>query len=170
MKPPPLARMTFSPDEIATVTPEHEQYCKNLLAMEGGAMTGGPFAQYGPKLRVIFPGWTGGTNWGGGAYDPRARLYLHRQQGSWQLQQDGSGWTWRVQLEWGPTTRHRRWATTSGMATKGWPCQQPPWGRLIAVNVNTGEFAWQVPLGSFAELDKLGVPPTGTPLASGGAL
>ena len=27
------------------------------------------------------------------------------------------------------------------------PCQQPPWGQLTAVNVNTGEFAWRVPLG-----------------------
>jgi quinoprotein glucose dehydrogenase len=26
-------------------------------------------------------------------------------------------------------------------------CQQPPWGQLTAVNVNTGEFAWRVPLG-----------------------
>ncbi len=55
-KPPALARNTFTPDEIATVTPEHEKYCRDLLAMEGGALTGGPFAQYGPKLRVIFPG------------------------------------------------------------------------------------------------------------------
>ena len=28
------------------------------------------------------------------------------------------------------------------------PCFKPPWGRLIAVNANTGDFAWQVPLGS----------------------
>jgi quinoprotein glucose dehydrogenase len=28
-----------------------------------------------------------------------------------------------------------------------WPCQKPPWGRLIAVNTVTGDFAWQVPLG-----------------------
>ncbi|PYS52357.1 MAG: hypothetical protein DMG13_16400 [Acidobacteria bacterium] len=27
------------------------------------------------------------------------------------------------------------------------PCQKPPWGRLWAVNANTGEIAWQVPLG-----------------------
>ena len=26
-------------------------------------------------------------------------------------------------------------------------CQQPPWGQLTAVDVNTGEFAWRVPLG-----------------------
>jgi len=26
------------------------------------------------------------------------------------------------------------------------PCQQPPWGELAAVNVNTGAIAWKVPL------------------------
>lgn len=30
----------------------------------------------------------------------------------------------------------------------GWPCWQPPWGRLTAVDVNTGDIAWQVPFGS----------------------
>jgi quinoprotein glucose dehydrogenase len=54
--------------------------------------------------------------------------------------------------------------------TKHWPCQQPPWGELSAVNVNTGDIAWRVPLGSFEELDKLGVPKTGTPTTSGGSI
>lgn len=26
-------------------------------------------------------------------------------------------------------------------------CQEPPWGELVAVNVNTGDIAWRVPLG-----------------------
>ena len=63
VKPPPLARMTFEPSEIAKLTPEHEKYCRDLLALEGGVMTGGPYAQYGRKARIIFPGWTGGGNW-----------------------------------------------------------------------------------------------------------
>ena len=50
---------------------------------------------------------------------------------------------------------------------KGWPCQQPPWGEMLAVNVNTGDIAWRVPLGSFEELDALGVPTTGTPNRGG---
>jgi quinoprotein glucose dehydrogenase len=50
---------------------------------------------------------------------------------------------------------------------KGWPCQQPPWGELVAVDVNKGEVAWRVPLGSFEELDALGVPRTGTPNRGG---
>jgi quinoprotein glucose dehydrogenase len=40
---------------------------------------------------------------------------------------------------------------------------------MIAVNANTGDIAWRVPLGSFEELDKLGVPKTGTPTTNGGS-
>ena len=50
---------------------------------------------------------------------------------------------------------------------KNWPCQQPPWGQLTAVNADTGDIAWQVPLGSFDELDAKGVPKTGTPNMGG---
>jgi len=169
VKPPPLGRMSFSPDEIATVTPEHEAYCKALLASEGGAMTGGPFAQYGPKLRVIFAGWTGGTNWGGGTYDPNLGYIFiaSKDLGNFnKLVADGHGGYTRV----GPDHPPEKMGDYFWDGVKGWPCQQPPWGRLTAVNVNTGEFAWQVPLGSFAELDKLGVPKTGTPLNSGGPI
>ncbi len=35
----------------------------------------------------------------------------------------------------------------------GYPCQKPPWGELNAVNVNTGEIAWRVPLGSYPALE-----------------
>ena len=169
VKPPPLARNTFSPNEIATVTPEHEEYCKNLLAMEGGAMTGGPFAQYGPKLRVIFPSWTGGTNWGGGSYDPRlGYIFLDTKDlanfNKLVLQPDG-----HYRRE-GPDNPPTNMGDYFWDGTKHWPCQQPPWARLIAVNVNTGDIAWQVPLGSFAELDKLGVPATGTPTTNGGSM
>lgn len=169
VKPPPLARNTFSPDEIATVTPEHEEYCKKLLAMEGGAMTGGPFPQYGPKLLVIFPSWTGGTNWGGGSYDPRlGYIFLDTKDlanfNKLVPQPDG-----RYRRE-GPDNPPTNMSDYFWDGTKHWPCQQPPWARLIAVNVNTGDIAWQVPLGSFAELDKLGVPATGTPTTNGGSM
>jgi quinoprotein glucose dehydrogenase len=34
-----------------------------------------------------------------------------------------------------------------GGGSARWPCQKPPWGQLVAVNVATGDIAWQVPLG-----------------------
>lgn len=169
VKPPPLARNTFSPDEIAKVTPEHEKYCRDLFAMEGGAMTGGPFAQYGPKLRVIFPSWTGGTNWGGGFFDPNLGYYFvdTKDLANFnKLASDGNGDYTRV----GPDNAPPHMGDYFWDGSKQWPCQQPPWARLIAVNVNTGDIAWQVPLGSFEELDKLGVPRTGTPTTNGGGI
>ncbi len=48
-----------------------------------------------------------------------------------------------------------------------WPCVKPPWGELSAVNVNTGDIVWRVPLGSYEELDKLGVPTTGASNSGG---
>jgi glucose dehydrogenase len=41
-----------------------------------------------------------------------------------------------------------------------YPCQQPPWGELTAVNANTGDIAWKAPLGNY---DELGIKNTGTP-------
>ena len=40
-------------------------------------------------------------------------------------------------------------------------CAAPPWGELIAVNANTGDIAWRVPLGEFPELAAKGIK-TGT--------
>lgn len=169
VKPPPLARDTFSPDEIATVTPEHEQYCKALLAREGGAMTGGPFAQYGPKLRVIFPSWTGGMNWGGAFFDPKlgyAFVDTKDLANFNKMVPDGKGDYTRES----PDNPPEKIGDYFWDGVKTWPCQKPPWARLIAVNVNTGDIAWQVPFGSFEELDKLGVPKTGTPTTNAGGI
>ena len=39
---------------------------------------------------------------------------------------------------------------------KGWPCIDPPWGELIAVNANTGDIAWRSPLGSVDDYGERG--------------
>ena len=52
--------------------------------------------------------------------------------------------------------RERRWSVLhlqrpaqgrQGRTLANLPCQRPPWGRLVAVNANTGEIAWETPLG-----------------------
>ena len=69
LKPPPLSRMTFNKDEVATVTPELEAACRKLLE---GVQVGGPFLppSYN-RLRVQFPGNHGGINWGGTSFNPQ---------------------------------------------------------------------------------------------------
>jgi quinoprotein glucose dehydrogenase len=44
----------------------------------------------------------------------------------------------------------------------GYPAVRPPWGTLNAIDLNTGEYLWKVPLGEFAELTAKGIPQTGT--------
>ena len=50
---------------------------------------------------------------------------------------------------------------------KRYSCSEPPWGELIAVNANTGDIAWRVPLGEFEELEAKGIK-TGQPSLGGG--
>ena len=42
------------------------------------------------------------------------------------------------------------------------PATAPPWGTLSAINLNTGEYAWQVPLGEYPELVAQGLRNTGS--------
>ncbi|MEC3965266.1 PQQ-binding-like beta-propeller repeat protein [Flagellimonas halotolerans] len=44
----------------------------------------------------------------------------------------------------------------------GYPGIKPPWGTLNAIDLNTGEYLWRVPLGEYPELTEQGIPITGT--------
>jgi quinoprotein glucose dehydrogenase len=57
----------------------------------------------------------------------------------------------------------------------GYPAVVPPWGTLSAINLNTGEYAWRIPLGEYPELAAKGQKNTGTenyggPVVTGGGL
>ena len=44
----------------------------------------------------------------------------------------------------------------------GFPAIKPPWGTLNAIDLNTGEYVWKIPLGNYPERQEPGGPHTGT--------
>ena len=170
LKPGPLARMSYQPEDLVTAedtTPEHAKNCKDLVERSGGFYNAGPFTPFlyhaddtPPKSTLIFPGATGGTNWGGMATDQKLGYVFAYTQDRAQV-----GWTEKKKpgVEYsfdernsnllytrasvdGPGPFHT-FSAPAGGSLGSLPCQKPPWGRLNAVNANTGEIVWQTTLG-----------------------
>ena len=163
-KPAQLARNSFALSEVAQLTPEHTAACQKMIA--DGHLTGSqafePIPTDHPIIR--FPGGEGGPEWAGGAFDPKLGLFVVNTNNLGyveQLQQKADG-------EWGMTSTNFRDRVTR------MPCQTPPWGMLTAVNVNTGDIAWQVNLGVTDSLPEgkqnTGRPSNGGPIVTAGGV
>lgn len=139
---PPFARQSFSMDDIATVTPELEAYCRNWITTSNMKF-GGPYTPLGFNRPTInFPGRQGGANWGGGSFDPASGYFFINSNNLGQVEFLVKGPDGKIKMGGasGPGSRF------SNPETK-LMCQQPPWGQLTAIDTNTGKIAWQSTLG-----------------------
>ena len=140
VRPPPLARNSFSPDELATLTPQLHAFCADFVT-KNRMRSGGPYLPVGYNVVTInFPGLQGGANWGGASFDPtRGLLFvntLDMGQVTSLIDADGP-----LPVARGPVSGRFSEPASRLM------CQQPPWGRLTAVNVHSGAIVWQSVLG-----------------------
>jgi len=161
IKPPPLVRTSVTREDITTVTPESRQYC---LETFGSILPGGIFNPWGLELSLEMPGTLGGATWSGTSFDPSlGYLFVNANEvgavGAMKPQPAGSAEAYVWGSQWG--TYARFWDEDH------YPCQKPPWGTLNAVDLNTGEIAWKVPLGVVDELEAKGIPRTGVPSLGG---
>jgi competence ComEA-like helix-hairpin-helix protein len=176
VKPPPIGRMDFDPaKDFYSLTPEHAAFCHDLWD-RNGLFTQGPFTPAPvDRFMVTFPSTIGGGNWNGTAYDPTLGLAITNvmnlgQVGKMQLGRDRSGNAGYVRTTpWGGPVG-RFWNPANKI-----PCNVPPFGELVAVNVNTGDIAWHVPLGFIDELKAKGFSNTGAlnmggPIVTAGGL
>src|SRR5437764_14852352 len=74
-----------------------------------------------------------------------------------------------------PLMRYRFSGYTRFLESERYPAVATPWGTLNAINLNTGEYAWKVPLGEFPELADQGLKNTGSenyggPIVTAGGL
>lgn len=173
VKPQALSRKTWTLADVVTAqdtTPEHAAACQKLLQDYGGTFyNSGPFTPYfmhedgGPLKASINLPQNGGSLWGGTAVDPKSgMLFINTSEGGsiGYMEKRKPGVNYGRGDEHSTQTFDRAnlaapgaYASFSGRFkdakgdTVSLPCIKPPWGRLIAVNGNTGDIAWQVPLG-----------------------
>jgi quinoprotein glucose dehydrogenase len=74
-----------------------------------------------------------------------------------------------------PGTKYRFTGYHKFLDPYGYPAVAPPWGTLNAINLNTGEYVWKIPLGEYPELAAKGQRNTGTenyggPIVTAGGL
>ena len=155
--PPSLARTSLKADEAWGLTDEDRAWCRNTMS---ALRADGFFTPPSLAGTLIVPGNIGGVAWGGMAFDRVNRLLVvpvnnlaaevrlvardsveaerkaGRLGGDFEYApQRGTPYAMVRRFLLGPKTRL--------------PCTPPPWGTLTAVRADTGEIAWQVPLGQF---------------------
>ena len=171
VKPAPLARLSMKADEVFTGEPEHEKFCRDLVSRIGGVHNEGPYTPYSSKeFRIIFPGQQGGPNYGGVSLDPRlGYVFVNSRNvaglGRLDKTKEGDQVAYRRFSPLGQGSFYSRfWNPATQL-----PCQQPPWAELTAVNANTGDIVWRVPLGTSDELEAKGIHNTGA-FGQGGSI
>jgi quinoprotein glucose dehydrogenase len=117
---------------------------------------------------VTFPSTLGGGNWSGLSYDPtRALVFTNIMNLGQVARLERREKPARGEVEYKRTTPWGRPIGRFWNPDNRIPCSEPPFGELIAVDVNRAAIVWRVPLGEFEELKARGFPRTGTPNIGG---
>jgi quinoprotein glucose dehydrogenase len=165
--PEPLAQMSV---QLYHDLPEHAAWCKayvdnNHMLLAQEPYTPPAFNRYSVNL----PGTHGGVNYSGGAFDPTLGLFV--------VNVNNLGQPMRiVRDETGGFTNSGPFAGTVRFwnAEKHLPCNEPPWGELVAIDLKSGKIAWRSVLGVTDNLPEgkqhTGRPGLGGPIVTGGGL
>jgi quinoprotein glucose dehydrogenase len=164
-RPAPFDRQGFGPEDVIDFTPElRAAALEGIKIFRTGPMYTPPSlgaAPDGTRGLLFLPAPVGGANWEGGTYDPETgMLYV------------GSFTSPSVfALTSQPDFTDVRYIAGGGAELpwlEGLPVVKPPWGRITAIDMNTGEHAWMIPNGPTPDeiannpaLAGVELPPTG---------
>lgn len=136
-KPLPFDRQGLSQDDLIDFTPELRAESATILE---NYSYGPIYTPPGLRDTIVMPGWSGGASWAGAALNPtRGILYVPSQSSPsvMRMEQPAAG-----------TSDLAYIGVVSGIKTvQGLPLFKPPWGRITAIDLNTGEHLWTAPMG-----------------------
>lgn len=167
-KPAAYDRQGLSEEDLVDFTPEIRAAA--IEAVQGFRM--GPLftppslidADDGTRGTLLLPSFGGGANWEGGAADPETGMLFVGSVTSPAVFSVG-------EPEAGTTDM--RYVFTGGQVPRpmGLPLVKPPYGRITAIDMNSGEHIWMQPNGStppdianHPALQEIDLPPTGKPV------
>lgn len=137
-------------EDMYGFTPYDRGKCRDLFR---SANYDGLFTPPSTRGWIQFPSFMGATNWGGVSVDPRrnilivntthaaAIMKLIPRQDVERLQKAGQPVL--------PSTGSPYGLSMGPMLSPfGAPCNRPPWGSLVAIDLKAGKRLWEVPLGT----------------------
>ncbi len=140
-KPAPFEYQGTSIEDLVDFTPEIRQMA--VAAVEGLRL--GPI--YTPQMlggTLMRPSVGGGANWSGAAVDPETGILYVPSRNSHSVIQLGE-----PEPNEPSTLRYIRRSITGGpVMPRGLPLWKPPYTRMTAIDMNTGEHAWMIPTGN----------------------
>lgn len=180
VKPPALIRQTVGPDESWGMAWLDERSCGHRLR---SLRNDGLFTPPSLEGSILSPFSGGGANWGGIAFDPQRQLAIVNEsqmaniitlikrenyEGEKEASEKG-----QVAAQAGTPFAVKRELFLSML---GLPCTPPPWGKLIAVDLKSGDIKWSKTFGTVRDLApvplkvKWGTPNIGGPVATASGL
>jgi len=160
-KPAPFERQGFSEADLLDFTPDLFKRAKEIASQyRWGPLYSPPSLQNAPdstRGTITLPSSTGGANWEGGALDPETGLLYIPSVTALSF----------LSLVPGGTVSDMNYIAGGGRGqlAPGVPIVKPPWGRITAIDLKSGEHAWMVPNGDTPPFvaERLKLPPSSVP-------
>lgn len=151
--PEPLHPEYLSEEDMFGFVWFDKQACKRKLRELNNE---GIFTPIGTQPTLVYPGYMGGSNWGGVSWDPQRKLLIANTTRLPTVVKliprdtlDEEAISQLIEPQFGTPYAVERYPLLSPL---GAPCNRPPWGVLTAIEFPSGKKRWEVPLGSLRDL------------------
>jgi quinoprotein glucose dehydrogenase len=149
-KPPALTEQGVTLDDAFDLTPELKAAAQEQLKK---FRLGPLFTPPSLEGTVQRPGIIGGANWGGAAFDPETGLLFVKTSNQAHVGRVGKPDRSSANpLAAENDADYSRVGSTNAEFMCGLPLLKPPYGHLVAIDLNRGEIAWRVPFGDTPSL------------------